>query len=104
MQIGQTSPEDFQVFGLGDDGMLYEWKFAVRAKARLIKKDRYTYPRDITCWAGDPELDKSLIAARKSPDEWDITFHPGQTAGWMPCANEKVTPQVTEHPLKYQKI
>jgi hypothetical protein len=108
MQIGQTSPEDFQVFGLGDDGMLYEWQFAWKPYAIITDKQavyqreirQAVYQREIRCNAGNPEGDANLNKAASDPERYTVKFFPGRSAGWVPCADAKRAPESLDHPLK----
>ena len=91
MQIGQTSPEDFQVFGLGDDGMLYEWAFERKAYAQVIDNQK-TYGRSSSCFEHDRKL---VEEALKNPGRYKVTWISGRTAGWLPCPAEDQFSQLT---------
>lgn len=99
MQIGQTSPEDFQVFGLGDDGMLYEWVFKRLPYAIRTEKGR-AFGGRLTCPEGSEALNACIQHALDEPEKYHLEWVPGSTAGWRPCAQEKSTPRDMEHSMK----
>lgn len=99
MSIGQTSPEDFQVFGLGDDGMLYEWQFGWTPYA-LVTDKAATYARQTRCPADNPAYNAKIEEAYKDPERYTVEWVAGSTPGWKPCADTNRAPQKLEHPLK----
>lgn len=91
MQIGQDSPEDFQVFGLGDDGMLYEWCFERKPYA-VVTDNQKAYGRNSNCFEHDlPKIQEAL----QDPERFVVTWVPGRTAGWLSCAAEGQFSQLT---------
>lgn len=98
IQIGQTSPEDFQIFGLGDDGMLYEWQFA-RTPYAMVTDKAATYARQTRCSVDNPAYNAKIEEAWQDPTRYTVEWFPGNTAGWVPWADHNRAPQILQHPL-----